>query len=286
MWRGTLDDFDPSAWAAVNAETLLNGQTAQDEDAMTINFPFKLFQVLPLLLAGLLAGERALAIDAEADRILREMGDYLKGAEEFSFRAEISYDAMFTTGEKVRYGSHSDISIRRPNRLLVAANGDEHRRRVFYDGGKLTLYDVQKNLYAVTEVPNQIDGALDSVFEKFGLTVPLADFAYADPYAVLTEHAEYGQVVGVHGCGDKRCHHLLFTQDAIDWQIWIETGARPVPRKLVITYKTEPGSPQYEARLSGWDFNPRLSDHAFTFHPPEGSSEIEFLPGSVEETQE
>ena len=253
---------------------------------MKKNIPFKLLQILPLLVAGLIAGERALAIDAEADRILREMGEYLKTAEEFSFHAEISYDAMFATGEKVRYGSSSDVSIRRPNRFLVAAEGDEHRRRVFYDGSKLTLFDVQKNLYAVTEVPNEIDGALDLVFEKFGLTVPLADFAYADPHAVLTESVEYGQVVGVHGCGDKSCNHLLFTQETIDWQIWIETGARPVPRKIVITYKTEPGWPQYEARLSGWDFNPRLSDHAFTFHPPEGADEIEFLHGRGGETQE
>ena len=253
---------------------------------MKKNIPMKLFQVLPLLVAGLLAGERAFAIDAEADRILREMGEYLKTAEEFSFHADISYDAVYDTGEKVQYGGKSAVSIRRPNRFLVAAVGDEYRRQVFYDGSKLTLFDVQKNLYAVTEVPNKIDDALDLAFEKFGLTVPLADFAYADPHAVLTENAEYGQVIGVHGCGDKRCNHLLFTQETIDWQIWIETGARPVPRKLVITYKTEPGSPQYEARLSGWEFNPRLSDHAFTFHPPEGSSEIEFLSGRGQEAEE
>jgi len=51
-----------------------------------------------------------------------------------------------------------------------------------------------------------------------------------------------------------------------------------VPRKLVITYKSEPGSPQYRARLSGWDFQPRLSDHYLQFHPPTGADEIEFLP--------
>ena len=61
-------------------------------------------------------------------------------------------------------------------------------------------------------------------------------------------------------------------------QIWIEVGPRPVPRRLVITYKDEPGSPQYIAELSGWNFQPRLSDHYFTFRPPIGSDEIEFLP--------
>jgi hypothetical protein len=73
------------------------------------------------------------------------------------------------------------------------------------------------------------------------------------------------------------CHHLAFSQETIDWQIWIEDGPRPVPRKLVITYKTEPGSPQYVARLSGWNFQPRFSKHFFTFEAPAGAGEMEFL---------
>ena len=245
-----------------------------------------LLATLLVAAAGLLAAEAAYAIDAEADRILRAMGEYLKSADEFSFHADITYDAVLSTGEKVQYGGASEVSVRRPNRLYVTFEGDERRRQVFYDGHTITLFNVLKNLYAVTKVPGKMDAALDLVFEKYGLTVPVADFVYADPYAVLTKDVEYASVIGVHGCGEKRCHQLLFTQDFIDWQIWIETGPRPVPRKLVITYKEEPGSPQYEARLSHWDLDPRLSEHAFTFHPPAGASEIEFLPSKGDEAQQ
>lgn len=235
---------------------------------------------------GLLTMTPAHAIDANADRILRAMGEYLKTANEFSFQANISYDGTHSTGEKVKYGGRSQVSVRRPNRLHVAYDGDEHRRQVFYDGSTVTLYDMLKDLYAVTPVPGEIDGALDTVFEKFGLTVPVADFVYADPHAVLTEDAEYAYVIGEHRCGDARCHHVLVTQEIIDWQVWIEMGPRPVPRRLVITYKDQPGSPQYEADLSGWNFQPRLSEHAFAFNPPDGASEIEFLPSPSEEAQQ
>jgi hypothetical protein len=206
----------------------------------------------------------------------------LKSATEFQFRADIQYDARYTTGESVRYGGMSDVSVRRPDRLHVAFEGDEHRRQVFYDGSTVTLLDALRNLYAVTSVPGEIDGALDLVFEKFGLTVPLADLVYADPHAVLTEEVEYGAVVGVHRCGEARCHHLVMSQEDIDWEIWVETGPRPLPRKLLISYKNAPGAPRYEARLSGWEFTPRLPDSAFVFHPPDGASEIEFLPGTDE----
>ena len=239
-----------------------------------------------LVAASLIAAAGAYAIDEEADRILRAMGEYLKSANEFSFHAEISYDAMLSTGEKVQYGGTSDVSVRRPDRLFVDADGDEYRRQIFYDGSTMTLFNLRKDLYAVTDVPAELDGAMDLVFEKFGLVVPVADFVYADPHAVLSEAADYGSVLGVHGCGEQRCHHLLFTQEIIDWQIWIETGPRPVPRKLVITYKQEPGSPQYQVQLSRWDFQPRLSEHAFIFRPPAGASEIEFLPGNTRQEVE
>ncbi len=240
----------------------------------------KMFLIALVAASGVLATGEVSAIEADADRIMRAMGAYLQSAEEFSFHADVSYDGTLSTGEKVKYGSVVDISVRRPNRLLVTSDGDESSRKVFYDGKTITLFDVHKNLYAITKVPGKLDDAIDLVFEKFGLVVPVADFVYADPYAVLTENADYGSVIGEHGCGDKRCYHLLFTQEWIDWQIWIETGPRPLPRRLVITYKEEQDSPQYEAWLSRWDFQPRVSEQAFTFHPPNGAHEIEFLPNT------
>jgi hypothetical protein len=235
-----------------------------------------------LLALALLATGAVSALEGEADRLLREMGEYLKTAPGFRFQADIEYDTKFTTGESVRYAGESKVTVRRPDRLHVAFDGDEHRRQVFYDGSTVTLLDALRNLYAVTGVPGEIDGALDLVFEKFGLTVPLADLVYADPYAVLTEEVDYGAVVGIHRCGDARCHHLVMSQEDIDWEIWIETGPQPLPRKLLISYKNAPGSPRYEARLSGWEFAPRVLDTAFVFHPPHGASEIEFLPAAQE----
>ena len=51
-----------------------------------------------------------------------------------------------------------------------------------------------------------------------------------------------------------------------------------MPRQLVITYKEEPGAPQYRARFTEWDFQPRLSPHYFDFVPSAGADEIEFMP--------
>ncbi len=224
------------------------------------------------------------SVQPTADRLLREMGEYLRTAREFTFRADISYDEVLETGQKVQYGGRSDVAVHRPDRLHAVHRGDERKRRVIFDGRTFTIYNVDMNLYSVTEVPSEIDAAIDLVFEKYGFTVPIADLIYADPYQTLIENVQAGFVVGRHAVDGTPCHHLAFSQEVIDWQIWIEDGPRPVPRKLVITYKEEPGSPQYTARLSGWDFQPRLSEHYFEFHPPAGADEIEFLPIQEAET--
>jgi hypothetical protein len=245
-----------------------------------------MFLIILVAVSGVLATSGAFATEPEADRIMRAMGAYLQSAEEFSFHADVSYDESLSTGEKVKYGSKNDVSVQRPNRLLVSSNGDEFQRKVFYNGETMTLFDVQKNLYASSKVPGKLDDALDLMFEKFGFVVPVADFVYADPYAVFTENVDYGSVVGEHACGEKRCHHLLFTQESIDWQIWIETGPRPLPRRLVITYKEELDSHQYEAWLSRWNFQPQASQQAFNFHPPNGANRIEFLSNTVKPDDE
>ena len=216
-------------------------------------------------------------IGDNANRILREMGQYLRGAEEFTFIAEVAYDTLLPNGQKIQYSGQSNVSVRRPDKLLIRYEGEERKSRIFYDGKTFTILDARRDLYSVTDVPPTIDDAIDHVVEMYGFSPPIADLVYADPYKVLIENVDTAFKVGQSIVDGATCHHLAFTQDAIDWQIWIQQGGRPVPRKLVITYKEEPGSPQYTARLSDWNFQPRLAESSFTFHPPDGADKIEFL---------
>jgi len=216
-------------------------------------------------------------IESHADRLLREMGDYLKSSDAFTFHAESSYDAIDRIGQKIRYGGTTDVALHRPNRLRSTFNGDERQTQTFYDGKTVTIYNPEVNMYAVTDVPPNIDGAIDKIFDKYGVSVPLADIVYADPYNILIANVVEGRWVGRHSIAGVPCNHLAFIQESIDWQIWIEDGPKPVPRQVLITYKDEPGWPQYFARLDSWDFQPQFSNDYFQFQPPVGSDEMEFL---------
>ncbi len=54
-----------------------------------------------------MAAVETCAFEPDTGCILRAMGDYLKSAKEFSFHTDIAYDAVLSTGEKVKYGAYA-----------------------------------------------------------------------------------------------------------------------------------------------------------------------------------
>jgi hypothetical protein len=219
------------------------------------------------------------AIDPRAERLLRDMGEFLQAADNLTLHAEILMDDLWR-GRIIQYGASVDLSLSRPDQLWARVVGDLRDREVWYQDGVLNLLDHRKDVYMTEAIPGPVDSMMDFVVEEYGVTLPLLDFIYSDPYGVLMENVETADYVGLHSVLGVPCHHLVFTQENIDWQIWIEVSNVVVPRRLVIDDKFLEGSPRYGALISEWQFPDRLPDARFTFEPPPGAIEIEFLPKS------
>ena len=54
-------------------------------------------------------------------------------------------------------------------------------------------------------------------------------------------------------------------------------GPEPLPRKLVIAYKTEDEVPQYTVTIRKWNLQATLPDALFAFTPPEGATRIDVV---------
>ncbi len=211
-------------------------------------------------------------------KILRSMSAYLSKQRELSLVAHITSDEVTDAGQKLQLSSQRIVKISRPDRVSVEMRGDQLDKRVVYDGKTLTFLDRSQRLYGVLSMPETIDEMLESLSKNYGMTLPLADLFYTDTYKVLTERVEAGQYVGLHKVGNIACHHLAFTQDVIDWEIWIQADSKPVPRKLVITYKTQPGTPRYTVEMPAWDTSPMILPDAFKLVVPADAARIEVLP--------
>lgn len=238
----------------------------------------------PLFLTGMLVGVVATstpaadvksAVDPQADKLLRRMSDYLVQAQFFSVNAEIWQDVQLGSGQQVQAGRMVDLQVRRPNRFHAEVHSTRHNRGLYYDGQTLTLLNRAQNFYGSIPAPATLDEALDVASERFGITLPLEDIIVSDTYKSAMAKITSGIHLGPVTVLGVPCEHLAFSLGKVDWQIWIEQGARPVPRKIVMTYKDEPGSPEYTAILSGWDFQTKLPDFVFNFEPPTGAAKID-----------
>jgi hypothetical protein len=226
-----------------------------------------------------------LGVDPAADRILRAMSEHLAGAKSFTYRVEVAEDVLLDHGQMVQYGGVSEIALQRPGSVHARFRGEERNSNVVLHAGKITLHNLRTNMYAQADVPPLIDDAIDAIVDRFGINVPMADLISADPYAAVMGNVDYGYVVGTSVVDGAKCHHLAFSQQNIDWQVWIETGPHPLVRKFVITYKDEEGWPQYTARISEWDLSPRISTHHFEYEPPKDARKIDFLPNQAVESE-
>jgi hypothetical protein len=118
---------------------------------------------------------------------------------------------------------------------------------------------------------------LDFARESLDIIVPAGDLLYRNAYELLTADVKSGFVVGKSMVGGVRCDHLAFRNAEVDWQIWIQEGATPLPRRYVVTSTQVAGSPQFATVLSNWNTAPKVTDGTFAFAPPKGAQRIDFL---------
>ena len=199
-------------------------------------------------------------VDLRADELVRQMSERLGRVSAFALEAEEMYDEVPEQSPRRQLTNLRRVAMRRPDRLVGDAAGDALNRSFWYDGKVFAALDNEQHVWASGAVPPTVDQALDWVFQQTGTVVPLADFLYADSYARLMADVQRGVYLGIHEAAGVPCYHLSFEQATIDWQIWIDAGKEPLPRKLVITYKTEDEVPQYLVTIRKWNLQAKLPD--------------------------
>lgn len=218
-------------------------------------------------------------VDPRAEELVQQMSELLANANAFALEAVEVFDEVPEHRPRIQLTNRRHVALRRPDRLVGDAAGDAINTSFWYDGATLSWLSKEQNVYATLAVPSTIDGALDAIFDRSGMVVPLADFLYADVYARLMESVQRGVYLGIHAVEGVACHHLSFEQETIDWQLWIDAGDTPLPRRLVIAYKTEDEVPQYAVTISKWNLEADVPDDLFRFEAPEGAQRIELPVG-------
>lgn len=211
-------------------------------------------------------------VSPEAQAVLDRMTDHLRGLQTFSIETQASRDEVMALGYKLQNNERSVIVVQRPNKLRAEISGDIRNRTIVYDGAALTMYSPDDAVFVRTEAPDTL-ADLIGILLDIGVEMPLIDVLYQATAGTLTDDVRGGILVGESTIDGVASDHLAFRQANVDWQLWVEQGARPLPRKILITTRYEVGDPQYQAILH-WNLKPRIRSSTFEFTPPTGATEI------------
>ncbi len=236
------------------------------------------FAILAMAVAGVgtqIRAQPAPNIDPDAMAALEKVGTYLRSLKAFQLRGTITSENVLDDGQKVQVDSVADLLVDRPNKFRVEVTGDQQNRLFFYDGKAFTLFAQRMNLYATVPAPPTITELIDKLQDKFDIEFPMVDmFYWGTPRATVRE-IKSAIDVGPSSIGGVTCEQFAFRQPGIDWQIWIQDGDYPLPRKLVISTLTDEARPEYSVVYT-WNLAPSFDDATFAFDVPKDAYPITF----------
>jgi hypothetical protein len=216
--------------------------------------------------------------DARADdsgALLQAMADYTAAQKSISATFDSDVEVITPELQKIQFTSSGQFKLARPDKLRVRRTGGYADVELVYDGKTVSLYGNNAKAYVQADIPGTVDHLVDAIQGKTGGALPGMDLLLSNAFEQLTSGVEESEHVGQGVVDGVECEHLAFRGSDTDWQIWIQTGSQPIPRKYVITSKTLAGAPQYTLRIKDWKTDPIADAEAFTFRAPEGATKVD-----------
>jgi hypothetical protein len=223
-------------------------------------------------------------IDPAAVDAVKKMGAYLRSLKAFQVIADVTHDDVLEDGLIVQSNSKVDMIAAKPNRMRIEVTADDKHRLYLYDGKNFTVWGRILNYYATVPAPPTIRELFQKIDENYDVELPLIDL-----FKWGTDEDDINKIktaidVGPATVEGVTCEQYAFHQEGADWQVWIQLGEFPLPRRLVITTLTDDARPQHGDTFS-WNLAPSYNDEAFVFDPPPDAKRV-LLAGQQADTTE
>jgi hypothetical protein len=226
---------------------------------------------LALIVAGALPIQ-AQPLDPMA--VLQAMSDYVAAQETLRVTFDSDIEVITPALEKIQFTSSGDLTVARPDRLQVRRTGAYADAALLFDGSTATVVDLAGNRFARLPAEGTLEQLRDGLRHQGGMALPGADLLMSDAFAVLSADVIEAKHIGQGVIGGVTCEHLAFRNHDTDWQLWVATGDRPAPCRLIVTSKTVAAAPQYTLTIRSFEPGVAVTEDQFTFTPPAGATEV------------
>jgi hypothetical protein len=217
-------------------------------------------------------GEQA-TLDPAAAKALKQLSDTLAAAPAITVRMTALREGRLPNNQLILLGGTTTIAVGRPNHMTVMVGSDLGNFGLWYDGDNVTVLNPDANVYATTPLHGTIDTAIRWIEARLGLDVLIRPLLVADPYPELVEPGTTGVYVGRTFVRGISADHYALHSQGTDWEIWIETGGRKLPRRVSLVNRDAPDQPRAIVEFDDWNLSPTFSESGFTFVPPPGSAQ-------------
>jgi len=218
------------------------------------------------------SGVQAQAPDAKA--ILKSMSNYVGSQKTIEVAFDSDIEVITPELEKIQFTNSGELLFSRADKLRAHRVGGYADVALVFDGKTASIYGKNINGYVQFNAPGSVDQLIAALRAGHGVALPGADLLQSNAYDLLVAGVQEAKHIGRGVIDGRECEHLAFRNADTDWQLWVEVGKQPIPRKMVITSKTVNSAPQYTLRVKSWETGVKPAADAFKFVPPAGAKKI------------
>jgi hypothetical protein len=234
-------------------------------------------QPAPAAAAAAPAAKSGTDRQAQARTILMNMAQFMASAPRFRVSLRAGYDTVQQSGQKIEFLENRTVTLSRPDRLRIeGTRADGATTLTVFTGKEVVLVDYANKVFATAPQPGTLDESIVYFVRDLGMRLPLAAMLMQRLPAELQERVPAVEYVELTRLGGAASHHIAARAATVDVQMWVADGAQPLPQRVVLTYKTEPGQPQFWAEFSNWSLAPQIDDATFAPPPAAGLQKVAF----------
>lgn len=215
----------------------------------------------------------------EAREIVERMIALLRGTQELSLEARVTYEAVQESGEKLQFDMLQRIAMRRPNEIYwVTLRDDATMDKAWYVNGQFSMVRQPANRWAQIYIPGGISEMVEELVSNYNVDVPFPDLLSRNSRDLwLADDVTSIRYVGEAWVGGHWTDHVAIRKPGIDIQLWVRQDD-PILAKMAVVFTANEGMPSYTARFSKWSSTLPDDPALFEFTPPPGAERIDAVP--------
>lgn len=209
---------------------------------------------------------------------LDAMANVLASATGFSVNVRCEYDVVQPDGVKVTFGESRHVRLQRPSYFASDnVRSDGQRSELRFDGTAMTFVMPEQKVYSRVAFAGSVDEMVTHLVRDLRHGIPLARLmlvSLPEELKTLVKSTDYIERTTL---ANEPADHIVASLEQADLQAWITLGEQPRLLRVIITYRNEPGQPQFRADFADWQLSPTMKPAELSWSVPEGYEEVSFV---------